>query len=137
MEIAIMQPYFLPYIGYFQLLNAVDEFVLYDNIKFTKKGWINRNRILDPSGKDEMISISLKKDSDQCHINQRYISDEFDIEKLLRKIESYYKKAPFFSESMPIIENIFRTPDENLFDYIYKSITLLCNHFELMQITDM
>ncbi len=46
MKLAIMQPYFLPYIGYFQLMAAVDVFVLYDNIKYTKKGWINRNRIL-------------------------------------------------------------------------------------------
>ena len=46
MKIAIMQPYFYPYIGYFQLINAVDEFVIYDNIQYTKKGWINRNRIL-------------------------------------------------------------------------------------------
>ena len=60
MKIAIMQPYFFPYIGYFQLMNAVDEFVIYDNIKYTKKGWINRNRIL-VNGKDSYISIPLKK----------------------------------------------------------------------------
>ncbi len=46
MKIAIMQPYFFPYIGYFQLIESVDLFVLYDNIKYTKKGWINRNRFL-------------------------------------------------------------------------------------------
>ena len=45
MKIAVMQPYFLPYIGYFQLIKSVDKFVVYDNIEFTKKGWINRNRI--------------------------------------------------------------------------------------------
>lgn len=59
MKIAIMQPYFLPYIGYFQLINAVDEFVIYDNIEFTKKGWINRNRIL-VNGRDAYITLPLK-----------------------------------------------------------------------------
>ena len=58
-----MQPYFLPYIGYFQLIAAVDLFVVYDNIKYTKKGWINRNRILQ-NGKDVTFSLPLKKDSD-------------------------------------------------------------------------
>ena len=45
-KIAIMQPYFFPYIGYFQLINSVDEFIIYDNIQYTKGGWINRNQIL-------------------------------------------------------------------------------------------
>ena len=59
MKVGIMQPYFFPYIGYFQLMNTVDEFVIYDNIKYTKKGWINRNRIL-VNGKDSYITIPLK-----------------------------------------------------------------------------
>jgi len=62
-KVAIMQPYFLPYIGYWQLINAVDKFVVYDNIEYTKKGWINRNRFLQ-NGKDELFTIPLKKDSD-------------------------------------------------------------------------
>ena len=45
-KVAVMQPYFLPYIGYFQLISAVDEFIVYDNIQFSKKGWFHRNRML-------------------------------------------------------------------------------------------
>jgi hypothetical protein len=63
-RLAIMQPYFLPYIGYFQLIAAVDLFIVYDNIKYTKKGWINRNRMLQ-NGKDAMFSLPLKSDSAQ------------------------------------------------------------------------
>ena len=62
-KLAIMQPYFLPYIGYWQLLNSVDEFIIYDNIQYTKKGWFNRNRYLK-NGKDDVFSIPLKKDND-------------------------------------------------------------------------
>ena len=61
MKLGIMQPYFFPYIGYFQLLNAVDAFVVYDNIEYSKKGWFNRNRILD-KGHDRLFTITLKKD---------------------------------------------------------------------------
>ena len=75
-----MQPYFLPYIGYFQLIKAVDKFIIYDNIQFTKKGWINRNRIL-VNGKDEYISIPLEKASDYLKINERYLAKNWKNEK--------------------------------------------------------
>ncbi len=74
MKLAIMQPYFFPYIGYFQLINTVDEFVVYDNIEFTKKGWINRNRIL-VNGKDEYITLPIKKDSDFLHVKDRFLAE--------------------------------------------------------------
>ena len=82
-----MQPYFFPYIGYFQLINSVDEFVIYDNIQYSKKGWINRNRIL-VNQKDEYISIPLKKDSDYLNVNQRFLADTWLVErkKILNKI---------------------------------------------------
>lgn len=75
-----MQPYIFPYIGYFQLMNAVDEFVVYDNIEFTKKGWINRNRVL-VNGKDEYITLALKKDSDYLHIIDRILADTWETDK--------------------------------------------------------
>ena len=65
MTVGIMQPYFLPYLGYWQLMNAVDTYVIYDNIEFTKNSWIRRNRILS-SGTDKMFSLPLKKDSVSC-----------------------------------------------------------------------
>lgn len=58
MKIAIMQPYIFPYIGYFQLINAVDIFVIYDGVAFIKQGWINRNRIL-VNGHEHMFNIKL------------------------------------------------------------------------------
>ena len=77
MRVAIMQPYFLPYIGYFQLISAVDVFVIYDEVEFTKKGWINRNRIL-MNGAPEMVSLPMKKDSDRLDIVQRKLSDDIN-----------------------------------------------------------
>lgn len=77
MKLAIMQPYFLPYIGYFQLISAVDKFIVYDNIKYTKKGWVNRNRMLQ-NGKDVMFSLPLKSDSNYLDICKRELSAEFN-----------------------------------------------------------
>ena len=104
-KVAIMQPYFLPYMGYFHLLNSVDEFVIYDNIQYTKKGWINRNRIL-VNGKDKLISLPLKKDSDYLNVIDRKLSDNWNVEKvkLLNLIKSSYKKSPQYSIIFPIIE---------------------------------
>lgn len=127
-----MQPYFVPYIGYFQLIQAADKFVVYDNIQFTKKGWINRNRIL-VNGKDEYISIPLKKDSDYLNIDQRVVSELFVSEgaKTLRKIKELYRKAPYFENTFPVIEKIFAYPETNLFGYIYYSLRQLCDHLNM------
>lgn len=130
MKVGIMQPYFLPYIGYFQLLNAVDKYVIYDNIQYTKKGWINRNRILQ-NGKDVMITISLEKDSDYLDIKERVISGNFDRKKLLNQIKESYRKAPFFTEAMPLIEEIIGCDETNLFHYIYHSVRKIAEYLNI------
>jgi hypothetical protein len=132
MKLAIMQPYFFPYIGYFQLINAVDKFVVYDNIQFTKKGWINRNRILI-GGKDEYITLPLKKDSDFLDIRDRILSATFDQErvKMLRKIKEAYRKAPFFDETYPMVEEALNYTDTNLFNFIFHSIQCVCRFLEI------
>ncbi len=129
MKIAIMQPYLFPYIGYFQLMNAVDEFVVYDNIQYSKKGWINRNRIL-VNGKDAYITFSLKKDSDYLDIKDRYLADDWTSErkKILNKITESYRKAPSYNTAYPIIESIILFEETNLFKFIFNSLTTLIEY---------
>ncbi|MDU1889301.1 MAG: WbqC family protein [Dysgonomonas sp.] len=127
MKVGIMQPYFLPYIGYFQLLNAVDKYVIYDNIQYTKKGWINRNRILQ-NGKDAMISIPIEKDSDYLDIKDRFVSKGFDRKKLINQIRESYRKASHFDEVMPLVESIINYEEDNLFLYIYNSVIKVCEY---------
>jgi hypothetical protein len=126
MKLAIMQPYFLPYIGYFQLINAVDEFVVYDNIEFSKKGWINRNRIL-VNGKDSYISVPLKKDSDYLDVKDRYLAEIWSSErnKMLNKINSSYRKSPNFNSIYPLIEECIMFEERNLFKFILNSFNLV------------
>ena len=131
-KIAIMQPYLFPYIGYFQLIKGVDEFVVYDNIQYTKKGWINRNRIL-VNGKDEYISIPLKKDSDFLDIRERFLADawEQDKKKLLNKITEAYRKAPFFKETQALVESCLNCEVTNLFEFILSSLKSINAHLEI------
>lgn len=127
MRLAIMQPYFFPYIGYFQLIAAVDQFIVYDNIKYTKKGWINRNRMLQ-NGKDVMFSLPLKSDSDSLDVCERELAADFNRDKLLNQMKSSYRRAPYFEQTFPLIEKIMRYEDTNLFCFLHHSIIETCEH---------
>lgn len=132
MKIGIMQPYFLPYIGYWQLLNAVDKYVIYDNIEFTKNSWIRRNRILQGE-KDYLFSLPLKKDSDYLQIVERELASDIEKEKskILNKIKINYKNAPYFECIYPILEDIFNYYDRNLFNFIFYSIKRIKDYLEI------
>src|SRR5450631_3607040 len=103
MKVAIMQPYFFPYIGYFQLIASVDRFVIYDNIKYTKKGWINRNRFLR-NGSECVFTVPLRKDSDSLDVRDRVVAADFDRRKLANQLREAYRLAPHFQEGFPIVE---------------------------------
>lgn len=122
-----MQPYFLPYIGYFQLIGSVDVFVIYDNIKYTKKGWINRNRYLQ-NGSDAIFSLPLKKDSDFLNVVERQLAEEFDRTKLLKQFKGAYGRAPYFEQTLPLLERIVGFEDNNLFRYIHHSLVETCKY---------
>ena len=122
-----MQPYFLPYIGYFQLIAAVDLFIVYDNIKYTKKGWINRNRMLQ-SGKDVMFSLPLKNGSDSLDVCERELATNFNRDKLLNQFKGAYRQAPYFTQTFQFIEQVLRHEEANLFRFLHHSIIKTCEH---------
>jgi hypothetical protein len=130
MRLAIMQPYFLPYIGYWQLMAAVDTFVVYDQIKYTKKGWINRNRML-LNGDAAMFSLPLAKASDELDVVQRELADSFDRRKLLAQLVGAYRKAPEFEAVLPLLERVVLHSTQNLFDYLWHSIREVAAHLGL------
>lgn len=130
MKIAVMQPYFLPYIGYFQLISSVDQFIIYDNIKYTKKGWINRNRFL-LNDADTLFSLPLQKGSDLLNIVDRKLAANFNRIKLLNQFKNAYRRAPQFYPNFPVIERIVMCEKVNLFHYIYQSIVQICNYLDI------
>lgn len=116
MKIAIMQPYLFPYIGYFQLINAVDKFVVYDDVNFIKQGWINRNSIL-VQDKSYLFTLPLTNQSSYSKINEISINDKLYESwktKILRTLEQSYKKAPFFSDSLMLTKEILNGNVENV-----------------------
>jgi hypothetical protein len=132
MTIAIMQPYLFPYIGYWQLIHAVDTFVVYDNIEFSKKGWFHRNNIL-LNGEKTLFSIPLKKDSDYLDVIDRVLADDADkqIHKIILQIQNAYRKAPYFNDAFPLIKDIFNSNEKNLFYYIHNSILQIAEYLEI------
>ena len=130
MRVGIMQPYFFPYIGYFQLIAAVDLFIVYDNIKYTKKGWINRNRMLQ-NGTDVMFSLPLKNASDYLEVRERELASDFNRDKLLNQFKEAYRRAPYFKDIFPLVEQIVLYKDANLFRFLYHSIIRICQHLEI------
>jgi hypothetical protein len=131
MKLAIMQPYIFPYIGYFQLMNAVDKFVLYDDVNYINRGWINRNRLL-VNGKEHLFTIPLKDASQNKLIKDISLSaDQKWKNKLLKTIQLNYKKAPCYEEVLSLVEKIIFFETNDLTAFIYNSLELTCQYLKI------
>lgn len=131
MRIGIMQPYFLPYIGYWQLLNAVDQYVIYDDVNFIKGGWINRNRML-MNNQPKLFNIQMQGASPNKLINEvEVFTNDVWKKKLLKTIESSYRKAPYYDEVYPVIKEIIICDESNLAKYIENSIRKICEYLNI------
>lgn len=119
MKLAIMQPYLFPYIGYFQLINAVDKFVIYDDVNYINKGWINRNNII-VNGRKALFTISLAKASQNKLINGIEIS--YNFEKFLETLQFNYSKAAYYKNIINLVRCILSFEDKNLSRFIANSI---------------
>lgn len=120
-----MQPYFLPYLGYWQLIQAVDNFVIYDDVNYIPRGWVNRNRILI-NHKPFFITIPLHNSSRNKKICDILIHESSNWkEKMLKSIEHSYKKSTFFTTVFPIIEKIIYYDSNILSDFLSHSIICL------------
>ena len=123
-----MQPYFLPYLGYFQLIKAVDKYVIYDDVNFIKGGWINRNRIL-LNGNAFMINLPMQGASPFKKINEIQVGLNKD--KVLQTITHAYRKSPNFNDVFPLISNIILFDNKNLALYISNSIIQIAKYLQL------
>jgi septum formation inhibitor-activating ATPase MinD len=118
MKVGIMQPYFFPYIGYWQLIKAVDKFVIYDDVNFIKRGWINRNKILN-QGEGKFINLLVSQASQNKLINElEVLKNLIHNKKLLKTLESCYRRAPYYADVLPVIESIITQDEGNLARYL-------------------
>lgn len=131
MKLGIMQPYFFPYIGYWQLMNAVDKYVIYDDVNFIKGGWINRNRIL-VNGKPQYFNVQMKGASPFKLINEVEVNNsEISVNKNLKTIYMAYHKAPYFSKVNLLIEKILKNQTQNLSEYVINSIKSIAEYLNI------
>lgn len=131
MKLAIMQPYLFPHLSYFQLINAVDKFVFYDDVNYIKGGWINRNYIL-VSGKKQFFTLQLKKASSYRKINEIQIGE--NSKKIIRSLAQAYSKTPYFKDVFPLIESVFTEihPHSTISDIAIKSVQLVCRYLNIL-----
>jgi hypothetical protein len=131
MRLAIMQPYFLPYIGYFQLMSAVDKLVLLDDVNFINRGWINRNRIA-LNGEPHWLTLPLKKASQNRLINEIEILDEpLWKKKMMRTVEASYRSAPFANQVLPLFANMLEDARGSLSAFLFRHLQKIADYVGL------
>jgi hypothetical protein len=134
MKLAIMQPYFFPYIGYFQLLKVIDKFVVYDDVAFIKQGWINRNRIL-VNGQATYLTVPVKHASSFRPIREIEVDDgpqnRLWPARLLNSIDNAYRRAPEFAHVFPLVEAVLLSGAVGVADLAVRSLLAVARHLDL------
>lgn len=130
-KLAIMQPYFFPYLGYFQLIEKVDKFVLYGNVTFRKKSFITRNSLVDNADRQEDIRLFVRKASSNSRIIDIELVASDWKEKLVRQVKNIYSNAPYFEENFKVIESLILNSSDNLHVYNSETIAGLCDYLQI------
>lgn len=116
MKLAIMQPYFLPYIGYFSLIHEADQFIIFDTVQFQRKSWMTRNRIINPNGGSTYINLPVKKAPLDTSIKEIVINNDIDWKAKLFNQLLVYKRAPYYKETIEVLERALNSNNKTLTD---------------------
>ena len=128
MKLGVMQPYFMPYIGYFQLMAAVDKYVIFDDVNYIKRGWSARNNIL-VNGQKHLFNIAVEGGSQNNLYTQVKVVDDFI--KLRKTLEMAYKKAPYYHETMDLLERVFEYEDRRFNYFMKNSYSIILEYLEI------
>ena len=129
MRLGIMQPYFLPYIGYFSLLKNTDCFILFDSVQFIRHGWIERNRVLKPGRGWQYISVPLMKHTQKTKITEIMIKNDIDWkDTIFRQLEHYKKKSPFYKETIEVLSAALNLETESIVKLNKHILETICNY---------
>lgn len=127
-----MQPYFFPYLGYFNLIKHSDQFIVFDTSQYKRHGWINRNKILHPKGGSTYIAVAIEKTSLKNRINEIKIKEAVDWErKILSQLVQYKRKAPHYYKVLHFLEECFSSKTENLSDFNVNLLRKTCDYLEI------
>jgi hypothetical protein len=128
MKIAIMQPYLFPYIGYWQLIHSVDVFVIYDDVNYIVRGWINRNNILE-HGSKKLFTLETHGASQNKLINQVSVGENTG--KLMKTLHQNYKKAPYFDPVIRLLSDLILSNEKNLARFLSATIRGICSYLRI------
>lgn len=132
MKVAIMQPYFFPYLGYFQLINAVDRFILFDDVQYIRHGWVNRNRILKPNEGWQYIIAPLQKHNQTDLIkNIKLLESEDWSKKIFRQLEHYKKKSRYYNEVIQLLVYCFDSNETSVVKFNAHCLKIICRHLQI------
>ena len=129
MKVAIMQPYFLPYLGYFSLIKHTKKFILFDTVQFIRHGWIERNRILKPNEGWQYINVPLRKHIQSTLIKDIRIDNSLNWkEKMLAQLMHYKKKAPFYNETINVLKSVLELDIDEITNLDYCLLREICKY---------
>lgn len=132
MRLAIMQPYFFPYVGYFQLIQAVDKIILHDGVDYIKKGWMNRNRLRHPSGEVYYITAPVRDGGLARPIREVQTAEEPRWRgRLLAQVHHDYRRAPYYGEVFALLERALALDTPSLARLNARAIALICEYLAL------
>lgn len=132
MKIGIMQPYFLPYLGYFSLIHATDQWVVFDEVQFIRHGWIERNRVLNSNREPSYIKVNLRKHSRETLIKDVFIHEQIDWKKkIFDQLTSYKKKAPFYNSTIEFLEDSLKLDFIHISQLNIHLLKAVCNYIDL------
>lgn len=132
MRIAIMQPYFFPYLGYYSLIKETDRFILFDTVQHIRHGWITRNRILKPVEGWQYILVPLQKHGIKTNINEIKIKNSEDWKgKILSQLEHYKKRSPFYKETVSVVESALSIETDSIVSLNKNILVKTCEYFNL------
>lgn len=128
MKIGVMQPYFMPYIGYFQLIKSVDRFVILDDVNYIKRGWSNRNYII-VNGARHRFTISLRGASQNKRYTDIELSDDF--KRFLKTIEYAYKRSDCYAHVISLIKNVCSCRSDRFSELAISSLRDICSYLSI------
>ena len=129
--VAIMQPYFFPYIGYLQLMDRADTFVLYDDVQYIKQGWVNRNRILRGDAPVYLTLPVVRGRHKERICEKRLLNPQEGLKEAFAKIIRLYRSAPQFDKALEFLEPLFSPDVETISDFNIRALGAICRHLSI------
>jgi hypothetical protein len=132
MRLGIMQPYFFPYLGYFELIARTDRWIVFDAVQYNPKSWMNRNRILHPTQGWQYITVPVAKAPHGTAISKIRIKDrDAALQRILGQLDHYRKRAPYFHQVRELVQSAFATSSDRLVDLNVSGLAAVCGYLRI------